>query len=180
MKKSNVVAVMILVSAIGIGTAVAADSLPATNAPTATPPHQGVLGKDADGFRAQQKAAWQAHHQQQEAANKAFRATLKDKTPAERQPLIQQHHAQQEAANKAFEDQMHAKTIAHINASNLTDAQKAEAIKKIQAQWAKQDAKRAEKLAERKAAHAGKGGQGNGQGIPPNATPTPPTLPSGN
>jgi len=92
-------------------------------------------------------------------ANKAFRATLKDKTPEERKPLIQQHRTQQETENKAFDAEQHAKAIAHVQSSNKTDAQKAEIIKNLQERWAKEDAKRAERKDEWQGEHNGKGGK---------------------
>ena len=174
MKKSNIIAIMILVTVIGLGKVFAADT-PATPPALTIPAPSSVSCKDADEFWAQQKAAWQAHIQQQETENKVFRATLQGKTREEIKPLIQQHRAQQEAENKAFEDQMHAKAIAHIQASNKTDAQKAEAIKELQTRWAENDAKHAERKAERQAEHAGRHSKGNGGQT--SATPSVPPSP---
>jgi hypothetical protein len=49
-----------------------------------------------------------AHRQEQKAENQAFRETLKDKTPEERQALIKQHAEKQYNENVRFHDQLHS------------------------------------------------------------------------
>ena len=158
MNKSNITAA-ILISLLGISKTYAADP-PTPTAPPAAAVQPAKACEETDGFRAEQKAAWQAHRQQQETENKAFRATLEGKSKDEKKALIEQHRAQQETENKAFRDEMHAKAIAHIQASNKTEAQKAEAISKLKENWAKEEEKNAARKSERKAEHASKGDHG--------------------
>jgi len=183
MNKSNIVAIALLITSIGLGKVFAADTPAAPTAPT-PPSKPAAPGKDADGFWKEQKAAWDTHHKQQMEENKAFMATLTGKTAEEKKSLCQQHFAQQETENKAFETEMHTKAIAHVEASTMTAEKKAEVIKNLQARWAQQDAKRAEMKAKMKGkcqgkGGPGKGGHGKGKGGTPPAAPTAPTAPAG-
>ena len=75
MKKSNIAAIAILITAIGFGRVFAADA-PTAPTPPEKPAKPAEPSKDSDPFWAQQKAEAQAHHQKQMEENKAFKATL--------------------------------------------------------------------------------------------------------
>jgi len=145
MKQSSLVAVVVLVSALGLGIAHAGIT-DSSNAPS---------GPDK-AFWEQQKAENKAHVEAQKAENEAFRATLKDKKDEEKESLIQAHRAKQMQENKNFRAQQHAESMAHIQASDMPADKKAETIKALQDKWAAAEAKHAEKAANRKASHEAK------------------------
>lgn len=113
--------------------------------------------KDNDGpfkaFREQQRSEKKAHFEARKAENEAFRATIKDKKPEEREALVKAHRDKQVQQNKDFIAKQHAQAIANIQASSLTDEEKTQKINKLQEQWAANQARHEQKMQERKAAH---------------------------
>lgn len=134
MKKTCFVAVLALITAVGLPGVFAEDAAPTTPAAPAN--------KEADAFWAQQRTENQAFFAQMRKDAEAFRATIKDKTPAEREAAIKEHRTTQQAKAKEFMSNQHKKAIEHIQSSDLPEAAKAEKIKKLQEIWANMEAHR--------------------------------------
>jgi len=102
---------------------------------------QSVKGQGATGgFRKEQKEKVIQHRQEQKQENKAFRETLKDKTPEEKKAAVIEHHETQYKENKAFREQLHTENMTFLKdklAGNkkLTDSQKSELTNFFETQY---------------------------------------------
>ena len=147
MNKITLAAVVALIATLGITVARAEDK-PATPVAPNTP--TAPKERPFKAFFEQQKAETKAYFEAQKKDHEAFKATLKDKTPEERKPLIEAYRTTQQAKTKAFMTKQHDEAIAKINGSDLPAEKKAEMITHLQERWTEQQKKHAERAAEHK------------------------------
>ncbi len=130
MKRTLVLSTILGLGMLG-GYAMADDAAPAANGPAANTPAVGPRqGGAAGAIREKRMEARKrlAEHLQEA---QAFRATLKDMTPEQRQEAIKKHVAEQYAKATAAMAKKHQERMAALdkrlgNAQKLTDAQKQE------------------------------------------------------
>lgn len=101
-----------------------------------------VMAKEPGARREQNKA----HRQEQRQENQAFRKTLKNLTPEQRQTAIIEHRNSQFAENVARHEQIHQEHMTKLRAklaanSELTDAQKQEILNKAHQSYQEKVAK---------------------------------------
>ncbi len=101
-----------------------------------------VMAKEP-GVRKEQN---KAHRQDQRQENQAFRETLKDLTPEQKQSAMIEHRNSQFAENVAHHEQMHQEQMTKLKAklaanSELTDAQKQEILSKAENSYQEKVAK---------------------------------------
>ena len=95
-------------------------------------------GEGMKEFREGQRAKRQAHVEKQQEENKAFRESLKDMTPEQREAAMKAHRDQQMSENKEFHEMMKAENRAKLEErlaanTNLTEEQKNEIRPKYEA-----------------------------------------------
>ena len=113
-------------------------------------------GKPSE-IRTEQKTEIQAHREQQEAENKAFRETLKNMTPEQLDAAIDAHQEQQFQENIAFRNQLHQKNMTELRAKlaqdkKLTEEQKQKILSEREQQFQAEMQRWTQRHAEMKAA----------------------------
>lgn len=126
---------------------------PATTTTTTTPSSTVQKGHKEHPL----KALMEAYHSQiksylaqKKSEHKAFKESLKGKTPAEQKTMIDQFRTQQVSDIKAYVTQQRNDLVSKIQSSSIPDDHKSKIVAKLQERWAKVDAQMDKQIQENK------------------------------
>ena len=141
-RRAIIVSAAVFLTASGFSGAFAEQAASATGAGT----QQGAVQKKGheegplkgvfEAYAAKMKTFWE--QKRKEGAD--FRASLKDKAPAEQKTMIDQFRAKQSGEIKAFVTKQRADLTSQIQSSGIPDDKKGEILRNMKERWAKVDA----------------------------------------